>query len=64
VLAHWRNPSAEEMGLDVVTLFRRGLVLAGALSLLTVALCLWQMHRAPADVWEVSEPVINLASLP
>jgi hypothetical protein len=64
VLAHWRGGVDEDAGVDILAVFRRGLVLAGALSVLTVAVSWWQMHRAPADVWEVSDPVINLASLP
>jgi hypothetical protein len=64
VLAYWRGGAAEDPGVDLLALFRRGLALAGALSVLTVALSLWEMHRDTADVWAVSDPVINLASLP
>jgi len=64
VLAAWRAGAAEDAGLALLSLFRRGLALAGALSVLTVALSLWIMHRDTSDVWAVSDPVINLASLP
>ena len=64
VLAAWRAGAAGDPGVDLVALFRRGLALAGALSVLTVAVSLWEMRHDPADVWEVSDPVVNLASLP
>jgi hypothetical protein len=61
VLAGWRRGSAEDSGLAVLALLRRGLALTGALALLTVALSLWQMHRNASDVWAVSDTVINVA---
>ena len=64
VLAAWQTGPAEDRWEDLLVVFRRGLALAGALSLLAVAVSLWEMHRAPANVWAVSDPVINLASLP
>ena len=64
VLASWRAGMAGDAGPALLSLFRRGLALAGALSVLTVAVSLWMMHRDTSDVWAVSEPVINLASLP
>ena len=64
VLAAWRAGAAGDPGVDLVALFRRGLALAGVLSVLTVALSLWMMHHDKSDVWAVSDPVINLASLP
>jgi hypothetical protein len=64
VLACWRAGAAEDWGVDFLALFRRGLALAGAFSVLTVAVSLWEMRHDTTDVWEVSDPVINLASLP
>ena len=63
VLAAWRVGAVEDNDFDLLTLFRHGLALAGALSALMIAISLWEMQHDTADVWAVSDPVINLVSL-
>lgn len=62
-LAAWRAPRLDESGLALLTLFRRGLALAGALAAVSVALSIWEMHRATPDIWNVPDTVFNVASL-
>jgi hypothetical protein len=62
-LAGWRGGESEESGFASLPLFRRGLVLAGALAAVTVAASLWEMSRDKADVWSVSDTVLNVASI-
>jgi len=63
VLARWRSGLDEDAGSAVLALFRRGLALAGALAAITVAVSLWEMRHNAADVWAVSDAVINVASI-
>ncbi len=64
VLASWRAGSLDDTVRSLLPLFRRGLALAGVLSVLAVAISVWLMHRDTPDVWAGSDTLVNLASMP
>ncbi len=64
VLASWRAGGLDDTVGALLPLFRRGLALAGVLSVLAVVLSLWLVHRDTPDVWAGSDTAVNLASLP
>ena len=64
VLAQWRRSRSEAEAGGLVRWLQRGFALACALTAVIAAISLTETRQPAADVWDVSNAVVNLAALP